>query len=188
MNYLPINQSILNTHTADCWAYYCYLYKTITHTYMNFTNTITINISIDAAKSRYGRAYADLSQPMWSKYSKTWEQDRILIIDTPTTMMPLEVFDRAHEAILTAPSRSRTGLMRLYLYMYYKCHQYNNDFGISIERLIAELTGNSRDLCAKLKFLMDAGLIRRMGKYNPDLGVPYRYFIPIELCSGLNKI
>ena len=64
MNYLPINENILFSHKPDCWAYYCYLYKCIKHTHLNFMNTITINISIDAARTRYGRAYADLSQPV----------------------------------------------------------------------------------------------------------------------------
>ena len=68
MNYLPINQSILTNHKSDCWAYYCYLYKCIKHTYLNFMNTITISISIDAARSHYGRAYADLGHTVWKKY------------------------------------------------------------------------------------------------------------------------
>ena len=186
MNYLPINETILNTHKSDCWAYYCYLYKCITHTYLNFTDTITINISIDAARTRYGRAYADLSQPMWSSYSKNWEKEQILIVGVHTTMMPFEVFEKLHNVVMTLPSRSRSNYCRLYMYMYFMCHTYKNDFGISMDRLSAALTGNSRTLCKEIKHMIDAGLLRRMGKYNPDLGIPYRYFIPIELCSGLN--
>ena len=186
MNYLPINENILNTHKADCWAYYCYLYKTITHTYMNFINTITINISIDAARSRYGRAYADMGASTWSTYSKEWEKDQILIVGVNTAMMPLEVFDRVHEVILTASSRSRSNLLRLYMYFYYKCHVHKNDYGVSIDRISVELTGNSRTICSEIGFLIDNGLLCRMGKYNPDLGIPYRYYIPIEICSGLN--
>ena len=186
MNYLPINLNILNTHIADCWAYYCYLHKTITHTYLNFTDTITINISIVAAKSRYGRADADLGPTIWKKYKPQWETDQILIVGTPTTMMPLEVFDKVHDAILTAPSRGRTSYCRFYLMMYYLCHSCNNDYGVSVERLCAMLDSSSEDVCRKIKFFIDAGLLRRMGKYNPDQGIPYRYFIPIEYCSGLN--
>lgn len=182
MNYLPINTTILNTHKADCWAYYCYLYKTIKTTYCNFTNTITINITLDAAKSMYGRAYADLSQPMWSKYKKNWETDSILILNTHTTMMPLEVFAKVHDIIMALPSRSRSNYCRLYLYMYYMCHAFKNDFGISIERLSVELTGNSRTICREITHMIDSGILRRMGKYNPDLGISYRYFIPPELC------
>ena len=186
MNYLPINETILNTHKSDCWAYYCYLYKCITHTYLNFTDTITINISINAARTRYGRAYADLSQPMWSSYSKNWEKEQILIVGVHTTMMPFEVFEKLHDVVMTLPSRGRSNYCRLYMYMYFMCHAYKNDFGISMDRLSAALTGNSRTLCREIKHMIDAGLLRRMGKYNSDLGIPYRYFIPIELCSGLN--
>ena len=186
MNYLPINLNILNAHKADCWAYYCYLSKCITNTYMNFMDTITINITIDAARNLYGRAYADLGPTVWKKYKPNWETDQILIINTPTTMMPLEVFDQVHQAILPLPSRSRTGYCRFYMLMYFLCHSCNNDYGVSIDRLCAMLDSSSEDICKKIKFFMEAGLLRRMGKYNPDLGIPYRYFIPIEICSGLN--
>lgn len=186
MNYLPINQEILNKHKADCWAYYCYLYKCINHTYLNFVNTITIAISIDAAKSHYGRAYADLGPTVWKKYKPEWETDQILIVGVNTTMMPLEVFDRVHNTIMTLPSRSRTPYCRFYLLMYYLCHSCNNDYGVTVERLCAMLDSSSEDVCKKIKFFIDAGLLCRMGKYNPDLGIPYRYFIPIEICSGLN--
>lgn len=186
MNYLPINQNILDNHKADCWAYYCYLYKCTKHTHLNFMNTITINISIDAAKSRFGRAYADLGSTVWSKYKAEWETDQILIVGTPTTMMPFPVFEKVHDVIMTLPSRSRSSYCRLYLYLYYMCHTHKNDYGVTIDRLAAALTGNTRDLCAKIAHMIDAGLLRRMGKYNPDLGIPYRYFIPIEICSGLN--
>ena len=180
MNYLPINSNILNTHKADCWAYYCYLYKCITHTHLNFMNTIVINLTLDAGRQLYGRAYADLGPTVWKKYKPSWETDQILIVGTPTTMMPLEVFDKVHEAILTAEPRSRTSYCRFYLYMYYMCHTFNNDFGVSIDRLCVALDSNSRDICKKIRFFEDAGLLRRMGKYNPELGIPYRYFIPLE--------
>lgn len=101
-------------------------------------------------------------------------------------MMPFEVFEKLHDVVMTLPSRSRSSYCRLYMYMYFMCHAYKNDFGISIDRLSAALTGNSRTLCKEIKHMIDAGLLRRMGKYNSDLGIPYRYFIPIELCSGLN--
>lgn len=149
-------------------------------------NTITVNISIDAAKSHYGRAYADLGPTVWKKYKPNWETDQILIVGTNTTMMPFEVFSKVHDVIMTLPSRSRSSYCRLYMYMYYMCHVHKNDFGISIDRLSAALTGNSRTICGSISHMIDAGLLRRMGKYNPDLGVPYRYFIPIELSSGLN--
>ena len=186
MNYLPINQNILDNHKADCWAYYCYLYKCISHTHLNFMNTITVNISIDAAKSHYGRAYADLGPTVWKKYKPNWETDQILIVGVNTTMMPFEVFSKVHDVIMTLPSRSRSSYCRLYMYMYYMCHVHKNDFGVSIDRLSAALTGNSRTICGSISHMIDAGLLRRMGKYNPDLGIPYRYFIPIELSSGLN--
>lgn len=149
-------------------------------------NTITVNISIDAAKSHYGRAYADLGPTVWKKYKPNWETDQILIVGTNTTMMPFEVFSRVHDVIMTLPSRSRSSYCRLYMYMYYMCHVHKNDFGVSIDRLSAALTGNSRTICGSISHMIDAGLLRRMGKYNPDLGIPYRYFIPIELSSGLN--
>ena len=186
MNYLPINQELLNKHKADCWAYYCYLYKCISHTHLNFMNTITVNISIDAAKSHYGRAYADLGPTVWKKYKPNWETDQILIVGVNTTMMPLEVFSKVHDVVMTLPSRSRSSYCRLYMYMYYMCHVHKNDFGVSIDRLSAALTGNSRTICGSISHMIDAGLLRRMGKYNPDLGISYRYFIPIELSSGLN--
>lgn len=186
MNYLPINQNILDNHKADCWAYYCYLYKCISHTHLNFMNTITVNISIDAAKSHYGRAYADLGPTVWKKYKPNWETDQILIVGVNTTMMPFEIFSKVHDVIMTLPSRSRSSYCRLYMYMYYMCHVHKNDFGVSIDRLNAALTGNSRTICWSISHMIDAGLLRRMGKYNPDLGIPYRYFIPIELSSGLN--
>ena len=153
---------------------------------MNFMDTITINISIDAARNLYGRAYADLGPTIWKKYKPNWEKDQILIVNTPTTMMPLEVFDLVHQAVVLLPSRSRTSYCRFYLLMYYLCHSCNNDYGVSIDRLCAMLDSSSEDICKKIKFFTDAGLLRRMGKYNPDLGIPYRYFIPIEICSGLN--
>lgn len=149
-------------------------------------NTITVNISIDAAKSHYGRAYADLGPTVWKRYKPNWETDQILIVGTNTTMMPFEVFSRVHDVIMTLPSRSRSSYCRLYMYMYYMCHVHKNDFGVSIDRLSASLTGNSRTICGSISHMIDAGLLRRMGKYNPDLGIPYRYFIPIELSSGLN--
>ena len=186
MNYLPINQEILNKHKADCWAYYCYLYKCINHTYLNFLNTITIAISIDAAKSHYGRAYADLGTTVWKKYKPEWETDQILIVGTPTTMMPLEVFDKVHQAIITLPSRSRSSYCRFYLYMYNMCHAFKNDYGVNIDRLCAMLTSNNRDMTKKIQFFIEAGLLRRMGKFNPDLGIPYRYFIPPEYCCSFN--
>ena len=186
MNYLPINQNILDNHKADCWAYYCYLYKCISHTYLNFMNTITVNISIDAAKSHYGRAYADLGPTVWKKYKPNWETDQILIVGVNTTMMPLEVFSKVHDVVMTLPSRSRSSYCRLYMYMYYMCHVHKNDFGVSIDRLSAALTGNTRTLCGSISHMIENGLLCRMGKYNPDLGIPYRYYIPIEICSGLN--
>lgn len=186
MNYLPINQNILDNHKADCWAYYCYLYKCISHTHLNFMNTITVNISIDAAKSHYGRAYADLGPTVWKKYKPNWETDQILIVGVNTTMMPLEVFSKVHDVIMTLPSRSRSSYCRLYMYMYYMCHVHKNDFGVSIDRLSAALTGNSRTICGSISHMIESGLLCRMGKYNPDLGIPYRYYIPIEICSGLN--
>ena len=149
-------------------------------------NTITVNISIDAAKSHYGRAYADLGPTVWMKYKPNWETDQILIVGVNTTMMPLEVFSKVHDVIMTLPSRSRSSYCRLYMYMYFMCHVHKNDFGISMDRLSIALTGNSRTLSREINHMIDAGLLRRMGKYNPDLGIPYRYFIPIELCSGLN--
>ena len=149
-------------------------------------NTITVNISIDAAKSHYGRAYADLGPTVWKKYKPNWETDQILIVGVNTTMMPLEVFSKVHDVIMTLPSRSRSSYCRLYMYMYYMCHVHKNDFGVSIGRLSAALTGNSRTICGSISHMIDVGLLRRMGKYNPDLGIPYRYFIPIELSSGLN--
>ena len=149
-------------------------------------NTITVNISIDAAKSHYGRAYADLGPTVWKKYKPNWETDQILIVGTNTTMMPFKVFSKVHDVIMTLPSRSRSSYCRLYMYMYYMCHVYKNDFGVSIARLSAALTGYSRTICGSISHMIDAGLLRRMGKYNPDLGIPYRYFIPIELSSGLN--
>lgn len=149
-------------------------------------NTITVNISIDAAKSHYGRAYADLGPTVWKKYKLNWETDQILIVGVNTTMMPFEVFSKVHDVIMTLPSRSRSSYCRLYMYMYYMCHVHKNDFGVSIDRLSAALTGNSRTICGSISHMIDAGLLRRMGKYNPDLGIPYRYFIPIELSSGLN--
>ena len=187
MNYLPINTNILNTHSADCWAYYCYLYQTISNTHCSFSNTsITINITLNAARSKYGRLYADLGPTVWCRYKPQWEVNRILIVDTPTTMMPLEVFDKVHAAIMPLPSRSRTGYLRLYLYVYFMCHKCSNDFGISINRLSAEMGANTADVCKKIDYFIRAGLLRRMGKYNADLGLAYRYFIPIEYCSGLN--
>ena len=153
---------------------------------MNFMKTITVNITIDAARSRYGRSYADLGSTIWKKYKPHWETDRILIVGTNTTMMPVEVFDKVHQAILPLPSRSRTGYCRFYMLMYYLCHSCNNDYGVSIYRLCAMLDSSSEDICKKIKFFIDVGLLRRMGKYNPDMGIPYRYFIPIEICSGLN--
>ena len=149
-------------------------------------NTITINISIDAAKSHYGRAYADLGPTVWKKYKPNWETDQILIVGVNTTMMPFEVFSKVHDVIMTLPSRSRSNYCRLYMYMYFMCHVHKNDFGISMDRLSIALTGNSRTLSREINHMIDAGLLRRMGKYNPDLGIPYRYFIPIEFCSGLN--
>ena len=68
MNYLPINQNILDTHKSDCWAYYCYLSKCITNTYLNFMNTITIKLTLDCGRNLYGRAYADLGPSVWKKY------------------------------------------------------------------------------------------------------------------------
>lgn len=186
MNYLPINQNILNTHKADCWAYYCYLYKCITHTYLDFTNTITVNISIDAAKSSLGRGYADLGSTIWKKYKPNWEINQILIVGVNTTMMPFEVFEKLHDVIMTLPTRSRSSYCRLYMYMYYMCHVHKNDFGVSIDRLGMALTGNSRTICRSISHMIENGLLCRMGKYNPDLGIPYRYYIPIEICSGLN--
>ena len=130
MNYLPINETILNTHKADCWAYYCYLYKCITHTHLNFMDTITVNISIDAARTRYGRAYADLSQPIWSGYSKNWEKDQLLIIGTNTTMMPFEVFEKLHDLIMTLPSRSRSTYC--FFYMYFSQRKNNGNWRVCI--------------------------------------------------------
>ena len=101
-------------------------------------------------------------------------------------MMPLEVFDKVHEAVMTLPSRSRSSYCRFYMYMYNMCHAFKNDYGVNIDRLCVALTSNSRDMTKKVQFFIDAGLLCRMGKYNPDLGIPYRYYIPIEVCSGLN--
>ena len=186
MNYLPINETILNTHKSDCWAYYCYLYKCITHTYLNFIDTITINISIDAAKNLYGRAYADLGPTVWKKYKPNWEKEQILITGVHTTVMPFEVFEKLHDLIITLPSRSRSTYCFFYMYLYFKCHSFKNDYGTTMERLETEIGCNSRDASKKFKFFNEAGMLRRMGRANAQLGVSYRYFIPIELCSGLN--
>ena len=105
---------------------------------------------------------------------------------TPTTMMPLEVFDKVHQAIITLPSRSRSSYCRFYLYMYNMCHTFKNDYGVNIDRLCAVLTSNNRDMTKKIQFFIEAGLLRRMGKFNPDLGIPYRYFIPPEYCCSFN--
>lgn len=147
-------------------------------------NTITVNISIDAAKSLYGRAYADLGPTVWNKYKPNWETDQILIVGVPTTMMPLEVFSKVHDAIMMLPSRSRSSYCRFYMYMYNMCHAFKNDYGVSMDRLCAALASNTRDMSKKIQFFIDAGLLRRMGKYNPDLGIPYRYFIPVEFCCS----
>lgn len=149
-------------------------------------DTITVNISIDAARTRYGRAYADLSQPTWSAYSKNWEKDQLLIIGVNTTMMPFEVFEKLHDFIMTLPSRSRSTYCFFYMYLYFKCHSFKNDYGTTMERLEAEIGCNSRDASKKFKFFNEAGMLRRMGRANAQLGVSYRYFIPIEFCSGLN--
>ena len=186
MNYLPINQSILNTHKADCWAYYCYLYKCITHTHLNFMNTITVNISIDAAKSLYGRAYADLGPTVWKKYKPNWETDQMLIIGENTAMMPFSVFEKLHDEIMKLPSRSRSTYCYFYMYLYFKCHAFKNDYGTTMERLEAEIGSNSRDASKKYKFFNEAGMLRRMGKANAELGVSYRYFIPPEYCCSFN--
>ena len=153
---------------------------------MNFMNTITINISIDAARNLYGRAYADLGPTIWKKYKPNWEKDQILIVGVNTTMMPIEVFDLVHNAVITLPSRSRTSYCRFYLLMYYLCHSFKNDYGVTIERLCAMLDSSSEDVCKKIRFFIEAGLLRRMGKANAATAVSYRYFIPIEICSGLN--
>ena len=186
MNYLPINQTILDSHINDCWAYYCYLHKTITKVWCNFINNITIDITIDAGRSKFGRAYADLGTTSWSTYSRTWEKDQLLILNTPTTMMPPQVFEIVHDVIMRLPSRSRNSYCRFYLTMYFLCHSCLNDYGISVERLATLLKSNTNDICGKIRFFIDVGLLRRMGKYNSDLGIPYRYFIPPDYCSGLN--
>lgn len=181
---LPINQTLLNDHAADCWAFYCYLYKSVTRTYCNFSPTsITINLTLDAGKSMSGRLFAGLGPSVWNKYKHEWPRDKLLIVDEPTTMLRLDVFEKAHSKILPLAARSRTGYLRCFLYMYFMCHKHNNDFGISINRLAAELGSNTNDICTKIKFFIDAGLLRRMGKYNADLGMTYRYFIPLEEIS-----
>ena len=186
MNYLPINLNILNTHNADCWAYYCYLYRTTTHTFMNFNNnSITIKLTL-RAEVPADREFADLCRSSWSKYHSTWEKQQLLIIDTPTTMMPHEVFEKLYEVIMRLSVRSRNSYFRLYMYMYYHCHNTLNDYGTTIERLAAELQTNHSLISSRIKYFIDAGLLRRMGKFNPELGIPYRYFIPPELGSGLN--
>ena len=149
-------------------------------------NTIVIKLTLDFSRNLYGRAYADLGPTIWKKYKPNWETDQILIVNTPTTMRPLEVFNKVHTAIMTLPSRCRTSYCRFYMYMYNMCHAFNNDYGVSIDRLCSALDSSSEDICRKIKFFMNAELLRRMGKYNPELGIPYRYFIPIELCCNFN--
>ena len=101
--------------------------------------------------------------------------------------MPLEVFDKVHQEIMRLPVRSRSAYCRMYLYIYMLCHKHNNDYGTTVARLAVALGSSEKDMSKKISYFMDARLLRRMGKFNPQLGIPYRYFIPIELCSGLNK-
>ena len=187
MNYIPINSTILNAHHTDCWAYFCYLRHSTTHTYCSFTpNSIRIKLTLAAdGPSAEARRYADMGRTLWTEYKKNWETEQLLIIDTPTTMMPHHVFDMVYEKIITLPKRSRGTHLRLYLHMYYWCHRCDNDFGISIERLACELSSNTGLVCTMIQFFIDAGLLRRMGGYSAFDGRSYRYFIPIELESDI---
>ena len=185
MNYLPINTDIIAQHHSDCWAYYCYLRRTVQDTYMNFDRNITIKLTLREEQPD-DRIYADLCRSSWTKYKTNWEKKQVLILDTPTTMMPLQVFDILYDLIKQLPIRSRNSYLVLYLLLYYRCHSALNDYGITVERLAAELKTNHSLISQRLKFFIDAGFLRRMGKYNPDLGIPYRYFIPSEYCSKLN--
>lgn len=182
MDYLPINLTLLNAHIQDCWAYYCYLYQTTTDTYCSFTPTTkNIILTLNAKRSILGRVYADLSPQIWSTYKRNWEKDKLIILDEPTTMMRPQVFDRLHEVIMKLPRRSRNSYCRLYLYMYFKCHYCGGEYGISITRLGVELAANTRTICREISHMIDSGLLCRMGKYNADLGMSYRYYIPLQL-------
>ena len=104
---LPINETLLNTHTADCWAFYCYLYKSTTRTICNFSpNAISIHLTLDAGKSMSGRIFSGLGQSIWNKYKHEWPQDKLLIVNEPTTMLRLDVFEKAHSKILPLAARS----------------------------------------------------------------------------------
>ena len=182
MIYLPINDTLLSNYSSNCWAFYCYLSCGTIDTYCSFSeDKITIISYLDNTKLNEGRIQADLGEKIWKQYEKTFSNLDKLYFNCPTALMTLTTFNLLRDAILTLPKRSRNNYFKFYLTVYFMCHTYHNDCGVSIDRLAEKLGSNSNTICKEIQFFIEHGLLRRMGKFNPELALTYRYFIPIEL-------
>lgn len=66
--YLPINQTILNTHCGDCYAYYCYLYQAMEKQFISFSDSkITILTQLDRRRKLHARLYSEYEQTSFNR-------------------------------------------------------------------------------------------------------------------------
>lgn len=189
MKFIPITYSIL-TQDIYHWYYFAnYIRYNTTSQYISFstenkTKVVITYIGEDAATITYNKI--GVSRQAFSAAGGSNFPKVIKIIDEPTTLMPVHVFDAVMMKINSLNMKSRNPMWRLFSYIYFNDAYYNKEFQMSQEQMAIELKMSLSWLNRALKQLIQWGLIVRLGKYKftGEETFSYRHTIPEHLRCG----
>lgn len=178
MDFVPIGELMINSHKNNLFYLTTYirfggsngvltLYKNNKSFYCRLNEDIDKKIF---AVSR--RSINPLIQEMGSWYGFN---------DKFIAKMPIKVFDKWYDFMLSKPPRSRNSYTRLYFYMYLKIMNCRESWSHSISQLASELDMQRSLVSSRLQELEKEGFIRRGSFIFGDVNLARVYDLPPEL-------